>query len=83
MTQRSQEGGASREGGRQTTFCSDNMIVVAWCLWKSCFLIWYYKLILAAMAEFLRHEKDIYHTKVLRYISQSQDHHTTEKKPFQ
>jgi hypothetical protein len=38
---------------------------------------------LATTAEFLRHEKDIYYTEVPRYISESQEHHTVEKKPLQ
>jgi len=45
------------EGGRQINFCLDNMIViiVVCHLWKSCFLLWHYKFILAKMAEILGH----------------------------
>jgi hypothetical protein len=32
------------------------------------------------MAEFLRHEKYIYHAEVLRYILESWDHHTMGNK---
>jgi len=28
------------------------------------------------MVEFLKHEEDIYHTEVLMYISELQEHHT-------
>jgi hypothetical protein len=40
-------------------------------------------IILATLAEYLRHEKVIYHTVVSRYTSESQDHHTMGKKPLQ
>jgi hypothetical protein len=52
-------------------------------LWKSCFLFWHYKFILAKTAEFLRYEKDISHSEELRYISESQDHHAMGKKSLQ
>jgi len=32
------------------------IILVLWHLWKSCFLLWHYKFILAKVAKFLRHE---------------------------
>jgi hypothetical protein len=68
------------KGGLSKVSAYRNYIVLLWsrrfsvivlvpsCLWKSCFLLWYYKFILAKMAEFLRHEKNIYHTEVRFWI---------------
>jgi hypothetical protein len=59
LTQSEQHRGSGwGEGGKQTIFCLDNVIIiVVSCVWKSSFLLWFYKFILAKMAEFFRHKK--------------------------